>query len=379
MEETLLFNPPDPAPPKWHEIWYYWLSIVCSSILFTALLAGCCVKIRAWKRALRVNNALVLLVTIGKYEPPEDDRKNEVYGTMNDLNAIEIDYKNMKELFNEKLHYDVFPTSSQVVWNEKDLKDFLESKAEYLSDNVGKGLFYDSLVVMISGHGIPRYVCTSDYRCYSKVAIHRTFSVHANLRNIPRFILYDCCQGINSREKEEEEEIKLDEQEKTNSTAEDKTKRIDELDIFDGKKQPKWKKDQSNPDHLLGRVNAANDGFVSNLNSRKGSWVIYKMYSKYMDALKLRGRTPYIHTVFDAIQTELQLDGMQLPECTWNDGIRYLTFGRRAKQNRENVEEQLANISAVELEEVQCAPNPNDDEEKESVTEIVLNENKMNA
>merc|ERR1712228_1122852 len=118
------------------------------------------------------------------------------------------------------------------------------------------------------------------------------------------------------------------------STA-DKEKRIDELDIFDGKKQPKWKGDQSNPDHLLGRVNAANDGFVSNLNRSKGSWVIYKMYSKYMDALKSRGRVPYIHAVFDAIQSELQLEGRQLPECVWNDNIRYLTFGRRTKRKQE--------------------------------------------
>merc|ERR1712228_1082655 len=281
----------------------------------------------------------------------------------------------MMELFGHRLNYDIFPIiqngdEPKIFWPESELKDFLEERAVYLSNNVGKGLFYDSLVVIISGHGIPRYVCTSDYRCYSKVAIHRTFSVHANLRNIPRFILYDCCQGNNSKEEEkEEEEIKSDEQEKTTSAAEDKTKRVDEVDIFDGKKQPKWKGDQSNPDHLLGRVNAANDGFVSNLNSRKGSWVIYKMYSKYMDALKLGGRTPYIHTVFDAIQTELQLDGKQLPECTWNDGIRYLTFGRRAKQNRENVEVELAEIT----EGKQIESNPNDDDEQES------NEDQMNA
>merc|ERR1712228_213885 len=64
-------------------------------------------------------------------------------------------------------------------------------------------------------------------------------------------------------------------------------------------------------------------------------WVIYKMYSKYMDALKSRGRVPYIHAVFDAIQRELQLEGKQLPECVWNDDIRYLTFGRRTKRRQE--------------------------------------------
>merc|ERR1712048_784502 len=86
-----------------------------------------------------------------------------------------------------------------------------------------------------------------------------------------------------------------------------------------------------NPDHLLATINAANPGFTSRLNSKIGSLLIYKMYSKYMKALRYRSRRvawpmPFLHEVMDEIQTELQEEGKQLPTATYNDDTRYLTF-----------------------------------------------------
>merc|ERR1711933_693953 len=89
----------------------------------------------------------------------------------------------------------------QTTWNEQSLKSFLEEKARFLSENIGRGRCYDGLILVISCHGISGFLCTSDYRLYSKFAIHRTFSMFAILREIPRFILYDCCQGADSIEK----------------------------------------------------------------------------------------------------------------------------------------------------------------------------------
>merc|ERR1712228_899778 len=152
----------------------------------------------------------------------------------------------MMELFGHRLNYDIFPIiqngdEPKIFWPESELKDFLEERAVYLSNNVGKGLFYDSLVVIVSGHGVPRYICTSDYRLYSKLAIHRTFSYHANLRDIPRFVLYNCCQGGNSKEKA----VELAEEKEEEATKDGKVlnteKRVDEIDIYDGNVNPKWK------------------------------------------------------------------------------------------------------------------------------------------
>merc|ERR1712228_363604 len=256
----------------------------------------------------------------------------------------------MMELFGHRLNYDIFPIiqngdEPKIFWPESELKDFLEERAVYLSNNVGKGLFYDSLVVIVSGHGVPRYICTSDYRLYSKLAIHRTFSFHANLRDIPRFVLYDCCQGGNSKKKTidlvdmaKEEEATKNVKSNTLNVTDNTQKRVEEDDIFDGDANPKWEGDDENPDHLLGRVNAANQGFVSNLNSLYGSWVIYKMFTKYMAAINGNKTMPFIHSIFDEIQKELQLEGRQLPECTYNDGVRYLCFAKNKNKKVGNID-----------------------------------------
>merc|ERR1719203_873813 len=110
----------------------------------------------------------------------------------------------MTHLFGERMGYDVYPKIGQngrvrIVWNIDDLREFLEDRAKYLRDNIDAGNKYDSLVLIISCHGIPGYLMTSDYRKYSKLAVQRTFAFDARLRTIPRFILYDCCSGDQSR------------------------------------------------------------------------------------------------------------------------------------------------------------------------------------
>merc|ERR1712228_632162 len=124
-------------------------------------------------------------------------------------------------------------------------------------------------------------------------------------------------------EQKENEEVK----------EEDKEKKIDVRDIFGGKEDHKyWVDDEENPDHRLARVNAANKGFTSSMNYTTGSHVIYKMYSKYIDAIDGNRRPfPFIHEVFDEIQTELQAEGKQLPESVWNDNTRNIIFKKRSE------------------------------------------------
>merc|ERR1712228_1028421 len=82
-----------------------------------------------------------------------------------------------------------------------------------------------------------------------------------------------------------------------------------------------------------GRVNAANQGFIGYLNPKFGSFVIHSMYKKYIETLE-QGKDAFIHEIFDFVQRELQLQGKQLPECVWNDDMRYLVF----KKNKEKGE-----------------------------------------
>merc|ERR1712228_1072287 len=123
-------------------------------------------------------------------------------------------------------------------------------------------------------------------------------------------------------EQKENEEVK----------EEDKEKKIDVRDIFGGKEDHKyWVDDEENPDHRLARVNAANKGFTSSMNHSTGSHVIYKMYTKYIDAIDGKRKPfPFIHEVFDEIQTELQAEGKQLPESVWNDNTRNIIFKKRS-------------------------------------------------
>merc|ERR1712087_942875 len=140
---------------------------------------------------------------MGKYVMPQNEGDNEVNGEMENLNGIEHDVTNMHLLFGDRLNYAVWPKIKDgqhpvVYWTEENLKKFFEKAARHLSNNIVRGKYFDGLVCIISCHGIPRFICTSDYKLYSKVAIHRTLSQYVNLRGIPRLFLFDCCQGANS-------------------------------------------------------------------------------------------------------------------------------------------------------------------------------------
>merc|ERR1712228_806835 len=126
---------------------------------------------------------------------------------------------------------------------------------------------------------------------------------------------------------------KKDEMDK-NLNTDDLDKKIDQENIFDGlaDENVKWGKDEKNPDHLVGCVNAANDGFVSRLDRRFGSLCIHRFYQKYSAILNAKKREiPFIHQIFEEIQEELQFEGKQLPEAKWNDSTQYIVFKKNKK------------------------------------------------
>merc|ERR1719361_839379 len=204
---------------------------------------------------------MVLCVGIGFYQQDWDHRKNEVGGYLDNLPGVRHDVLHMHKLFGSHYGYDVFPPLENgekpiTKWNECDLQDFLEGRARHLAANIKEGKMYDALVVIISCHGIPGYICTSDHKKYSKLAIHRTFAWHAEVREIPRFVLFDCCQGNDSPVAVRYSQLGLNknvlciEEMKENDEHD---KRVEPDDIFNGDKNgQKWTSDTRSPDHLLG-------------------------------------------------------------------------------------------------------------------------------
>jgi len=76
---------------------------------------------------------------------------------------------------------------------------------------------------------------------------------------------------------------------------------------------------------------------------------IHAMFVKYTEALD-NGQSPFVHEVFDAVQTELHEAGKQMPECVWNDDTRYIVF----KKNK-GVSHQMHRIHSRKKDEVIAA------------------------
>merc|ERR1712228_479619 len=363
MQKVELFEPLIITQPSFFQ--KYFLGFIIVGITFVIILfMPLCQNWNAQRKRKnlehRISNALVLNVTIGKYQKSENDRLNEIDEEMQDLEGIEHDFDHIQDLFAHRLQYEMYPKLNEneykMIWNEQQLKMFLEEKAWDLSQNIDSGKKYDGLILVISSHGIPDYIVTSDYKLYSKLAIQRTFSFYPILRIIPRFILFDTVQKKKEEnEAEDEDDIEQDDEkqieeidqfestndvidaidgkeEENDEMAQDIDKRVDVIDIFEGDNKPKWGLNEKNPDHLVGRVDSVNMGFVNRLDRRFGSLCVYMFYQKYLAILDAKKREiPFTHQIFEEIQEELQLEKKQPPECKWNDSTQYIVFKKNKK------------------------------------------------
>eukprot|EP01084_Bolivina_argentea_P319784 554690_1 len=296
-----------------------------------------------------INNACVLVITIGQYYSDDDYESKDIDGYLNDLDGIEHDAKNMSHLFHKQLNYDVFPASvnskyPKIEWTKQELTQFLKDRAKYLENNISSGKMYDGLVVIVSCHGLASHLCTSDYKKYPKIDVHRAFSVkYPNIRTIPRFVLYDCCSGEYQKETRDYSDddvdddyiddgkgIRKNKKNKTNLIANiganeiKKNVHYEDENKVEKERQP-WQDGEYNPDFNLAKISSSNEGFVSKLDSRTGSYLIHQFYKKYTENLD-NNSVKFIHEIFDEIQAELHLAGKQHPEYTWNSGTRYIKF-----------------------------------------------------
>merc|ERR1712228_535059 len=206
MQKVELFEPLIITEPTFYQK-YFWGFVIIAIMFFVIFIMLFHYQWSAWKQRKflehPISNALRLCVTIGKYDPSDDWRQNEIGNQLDNLYGIHHDFDHIQDLFAHRLQYEMFPklveNEYKMIWNEQQLKAFLEEKALYLSQNIDVGKKFDGLILIISSHGIPDYIVTSDYKLYSRLAIQRTFSFHAISRTIPRFILFDCCSGNESK------------------------------------------------------------------------------------------------------------------------------------------------------------------------------------
>merc|ERR1712130_353064 len=160
---------------------------------------------------------MTICVTIGKYEPNVNDiYADEVLEQLDNLYGIHHDFDHIQDLFGRRLQYDIYPKLNEneykMIWNEKELKVFFEENALHLSQNIDSGKKFDGLILIISSHGIPDYIVSSDYKLYSRLAIQRTFSFYPILRTIPRLIIFDTV----NKKKEEKNGKDIEDDKKEN-------------------------------------------------------------------------------------------------------------------------------------------------------------------
>ena len=98
------------------------------------------------------------MVGIAEYD--DEASEPDINGYLKDLYGIHTDIDHMVHLFGKVLNYDIYPKydieeeSMKLKWTEKELKDFLCERAQYLEDNILDKKKYDGLIVITSCHGI---------------------------------------------------------------------------------------------------------------------------------------------------------------------------------------------------------------------------------
>ncbi len=312
--------------------------IICGLIYYFK-----CYKVE--KNSVYINNALVILIGIGEYD--EKPTNDEVNAYLKDLDGIDHDIENMVYIFHEELNYDIYPLeylnvnnnkdyAPKLYWTEKELHEFLVDRAKYLEENIYDNKKYDGLIVIISAHGIQGNICSSDYKPFSKLAIHRIFSSpHPNSREIPRVFIFDCCSGNNEQEAESDSDSKTEEEEQEEKNVGKRIKEDDiskGVDLADITSDGGWLRGQHNPDYMLAVISAANPGFQAKLASDIGSYVIHSFGEKTLENLT-ENKRKYSHTIFDEIQNELEQKGKQHPTYIWNNSTRYIRFKKNNKLN----------------------------------------------
>jgi len=142
----------------------------------------------------KCENAMVLLIGMSKYDE------------CNDLDGVQADIAKYRALFSKKYGYDVYPEEDDDFfgkrrWTGEDIDDFFREYRALLFE--GKKLIYDSLIIVVCGHGTEGHIIPSDYKKDSNpmmVEINELHNLVGGLWErkavtVPRLFLFDCCRG----------------------------------------------------------------------------------------------------------------------------------------------------------------------------------------
>eukprot|EP01084_Bolivina_argentea_P246493 412516_1 len=153
------------------------ISSICSLLVCGVILGTVTIyykkNITARHNKMIIENAMVILLAIGQYDDdssPDAELKDSL---LDDLD-VDKDIQNLYTLFGpDNLGYTIYPKydikAPRIHWKQDEIIHLLKQKAEEF-DKLND---FDGLIVVISSHGVSNNICTSDYKCISKIAIHR--------------------------------------------------------------------------------------------------------------------------------------------------------------------------------------------------------------
>eukprot|EP01083_Nonionella_stella_P246628 856002_1 len=325
------------------EVWQ-WILIVIAAALLVLVIAYCLYKYCRKRKWMEVRNPFIIPIAIGRYD--ENPENPEFEGYLSNLDGIDHDIRNTVELFAGIYNYDVFPNyreSIQQEWTRRQILNLLYGKAEYLANNIP---YYDGLVVIISSHGLNDAVLTSDYKTIKKSDIHRIFSKakdeNTAIRDIPRLFVFDCCDGSYAQEIEDRQSIMEENKDKPqNNDVKYEVIKKDDSERLDHRNE--WAQEESNPDHKLVLLHAANKNFQSKLRTDIGSLFIERLLGKIRENENIHWlfttqcwrwckNKQTLWEITSEIQHELHDEGKQLPEYKYNNDTERIVFIKNQKE-----------------------------------------------
>ena len=325
---------------------YVWI-LLGVSLCLILIIAGFLYKQRRDKLALIaktmiIKNPMVIAISIGFYQQEMKAEDKEFETDFRDLKGVRIDIDNIIKFFGQDgLNYDIYPSTYydetvdnyKAIWNEVELKEFLQSKAHELENNLNDNDEespdrYDGLLVFVSCHGLEGYIVTSDYKKFSKTAIHRIFSgKNPECRKIPRLFLFDCGSGPAERDTDwraMEDDSKSDVDVGKDAEHMELNKIVSIEDITRQNSEV-WMLGEDNPDYQLAVIMAANDGFQAKMSKETGSYVITQFIERLSDNYD-NDNDKFLNDILHQVQDDLHNRGKQLPIMTFNNRTGFIKF-----------------------------------------------------
>ncbi len=344
------------------------ISIIAIIIFVIIVMIKCMNNRRNKRKTITIKNPMVIVIGIGNYNVDNidinnmDERLQDI--TFSDLD-VHVDLQRLIELFGH-LKYAVFPdynynynavtidqtgdsprneemltvglnykSHTKLKWTENELIDFLKDKAKDLEDNIklNHESSYDGLIVIISCHGLKNHIITSDYQMIEKLAIHRIFSINHKLnRTIPRIFIYDCCDGMDRRDRSPspytitQQPPFEDDHDEYGKCAMGKGYGLSDISSNSGSS---WTRNEHNPDFRLCTIYAANAGFMSMMNAKDGSYLIKTLSEK----LIMGHDNKFLGEICEEIEKELYEEEekeKQLIDCRFHNQTQYIKFNKSA-------------------------------------------------